>query len=78
MTSNMGSGNDDDQFWDDAAMAQFYPGGEGEYPYADGDDGTVEDEAVPPQQEELPVEGEHAEQDEYGGAQESGDQTGAS
>ena len=71
-------GIDDEGYWDDAALAQFYPGGEGEYRYVDGDYGTVEGEAVPPQQEELPVEGEHAEQDDYGGAQESGDQTGSS
>ena len=51
MTSNMGSGNDDEGYWDDAAMAQFYPGGEEEHVYADGDYETVEGEAVPQQQE---------------------------
>ena len=54
MTSNMGSGNDDDQFWDDAAMAQFYPGGVDEYTYTDGAAEGGDGEEVPPQQEEIP------------------------
>ena len=76
MASYMGNGNDDEGYWDDAAMAQFYPGGVDEYTYTDGEAEGGKGEEVPLQQEGLPVDGEYAEQEDYGGAQESGEQTG--